>query len=182
MDSFEKSYCAFVKGRPADDLHKVYHDHHYGFPIYEDNELFGRLILEINQAGLSWSTILKKQDNFRLAYAEYDINQVAAFGPKDIEALLSNAGIIRNKLKVNAAIYNAGEILKLQKEHGSFRNWILDQGNLELNEWVKRFRKHFKFVGGEIVKEFLMSAGFIPGAHHPRCPIQGKIEATKAKP
>ena len=92
-------------------IHKPYHDNHYGFPIHNDDELFGRLIMEINQAGLSWETILKKEASFRKAYHNFSIKKVAAYKDKDTERLLNDAGIIRNKLKVNAAIENAKAIL-----------------------------------------------------------------------
>lgn len=163
------SYCLFVANRPADDVHRVYHDFHYGTPIQDDNELFGRLILEINQAGLSWDTILKKQDNFRTAYDVYDIATIAAYDEAKISELLQNAGIIRNKLKINAVIYNAQQILKIQKEFGSFKRWLDQQNPLSKAEWVALFRKEFKFVGGEIVNEFLMSTGYLPGAHDKAC-------------
>jgi len=99
------SYCSYIQTiTDKDNLHKVYHDNHYGFPIEEDDELFCRLILEINQAGLSWNTILLKQENFRKAYNYFNIKKVAAYKEKDVERLLNDAGIIRNKLKVNAAV------------------------------------------------------------------------------
>ena len=112
------SYCkAILKMKPVDfAVNKNYHDNHYGFPIESDDELFCRLVLEINQAGLSWNTILHKEDNFRKAYSQFNIKKVAAYKEKDIERLLNDAGIIRNKLKVNAAIHNANVILALQKE------------------------------------------------------------------
>ncbi|RZK15647.1 MAG: DNA-3-methyladenine glycosylase I, partial [Flavobacterium sp.] len=107
------SYCSAIPNMQPEErkvLHKNYHDNHYGFPIHDDNELFGRLILEINQAGLSWETILKKEEGFRKAYANFDINKVASFTEADRERLLQDTGIIRNKLKVNAAIENAKTI------------------------------------------------------------------------
>lgn len=165
-----KSYCEYVKDLPHDNLHKIYHDYHYGVPIFDDNELFERLILEINQAGLSWDTILKKQKNFNIAYDNFDISKVANYKENDIQRLLNDAGIIRNKLKVNAAIFNANEIIKLQNEFGSFRAWIDHNYPLNKQEWVKLFKKHFKFVGGEIVGEFLMSIGILQGAHIKECP------------
>lgn len=165
-----KSYCAFVRDLPADDLHRLYHDQQYGFALDSDDELFGRLILEINQAGLNWLTILKKQENFRTAYAQFSIAKVARFTEDDEADLLSNAGIIRNKLKVKAAIYNAKAIQQIQAENGSFLKWLLSQGSMSLTEWVKLFKKHFKFTGPEIVNEFLMSTGFKEGAHDPECP------------
>ena len=165
------SYCAYVNTLPDGNVHRIYHDTEYGFPIDSDNELFGRLILEINQAGLSWTTILNKQDNFRKAFNNYDIQKIARYNDTEIARLLSDAGIIRNKLKINAVIYNACKILEIQEEHGSFKNWLDDQPEMEIKEWVKLFKKHFKFTGGEITKEFLMSTGYLPGAHVESCPI-----------
>ncbi|MEL6945208.1 MAG: DNA-3-methyladenine glycosylase I, partial [Bacteroidota bacterium] len=147
----------------------------YGFPIESDNELFGRLLLEINQAGLSWTTILNKKENFRKAYANFDIEKVANFTEEDRERLLQDAGIIRNKLKVNAAIHNAQQILGLQKEYGSFKTWLDHHHPKTKNEWVKFFKKTFKFTGGEITNEFLMSTGYLPGAHNEHCPIYQEV-------
>jgi DNA-3-methyladenine glycosylase I len=165
------SYCkAIVTMKPADQaVHKNYHDNYYGFPIESDDELFCRLILEINQAGLSWTTILHKEQNFRKAYNRFNIKKVAGYKEKDIERLLNDAGIIRNKLKVHAAIYNANIILQLQKEHGSFKAWIEKTHPKTKAEWVLIFKKIFKFTGGEIVNEFLMSAGYLEGAHDKDC-------------
>lgn len=165
------SYCAYVNTLPDGNVHRIYHDTEYGFPIDSDNELFGRLILEINQAGLSWTTILNKQDNFRKAFNNYDIQKIARYNDTEIARLLSDAGIIRNKLKINAVIYNACKILEIQEEHGSFKNWLDAQPEMEIKEWVKLFKKHFKFTGGEITKEFLMSTGYLPGAHVETCPV-----------
>ncbi|HFA51538.1 MAG TPA: DNA-3-methyladenine glycosylase I [Bacteroidetes bacterium] len=175
MQATTNTYCSFVQQKPKDDHHRIYHDTQYGFPINDDNELFGRLILEINQAGLSWDLILKKQENFRKAYSKFNIKKVAKYSEKDRERLLSNAGIIRNKLKINAAIYNANQILEMQKEHGSFQNWLDHHHPLSKEEWVKLFKKNFKFTGGEITNEFLMSTGYLPGAHGTSCEIYKKI-------
>ena len=176
------SYCRAINNMKGDELtvHKIYHDTQYGFPIEEDNELFCRLILEINQAGLSWTTILKKQDGFRKAYHNFNIKKVAAYKDKDIQRLLNDAGIIRNRLKVHAAIENAKTILGLQKEFGSFKNWLAHHHPKTKEEWTKLFRKTFRFTGGEIVNEFLMSAGYLPGAHDESCPVYKKV--LKAKP
>lgn len=138
--------------------------------------LFGRLVLEINQAGLSWLTILKKREHFFRAFDDFEINTVAGYGEKERERLLSDASIIRNKLKVNAAIHNAQQIQKLQKQHGSFKSWLNEHHPLQKEEWVDLFKKYFKFVGGEIVGEFLMSTGYLPDAHDPECPIYKEIE------
>ena len=171
----ENSYCAFCEKLDDDNVHKVYHDTQYGFPIEDDNELFGRLILEINQAGLSWETILKKQDNFIKAYDNFDIHKVANYNEEDRNRLLSDAGIIRNKLKVNAAIHNANQIIALQNEYGSFKNWLDINHPKTREEWVKLFKKTFKFTGGEITNEFLMSSGYLKGAHGSDCPFFHKI-------
>lgn len=167
--------------KPDDmSVHKHYHDKHYGFPIEDDNELFCRLILEINQAGLSWTTILKKQETFRKAYHDFNIKKVAAYKEKDFMRLMNDAGIIRNRLKINAAIENAKTIIALQKEYGSFKKWLDKQHPLSKEEWVKLFKKNFKFTGGEIVNEFLMSTGYLPGAHDESCATFKKV--IKAKP
>ena len=176
------SYCCFVNNaQPAERklLHKQYHDNHYGFPLHDDNELFGRLILEINQAGLSWETILKKEAAFRIAYHNYNIAKVAGYTQKDIELLLNNPDIIRNKLKIKAAIENAKTILQLQKQFGSFENWLNQHHKLSLANWIKLFKKTFYFTGGQIVNEFLMSTGYLPGAHTKDCPIYSKILAAR---
>lgn len=169
------SYCDYCKRTDINEVHKDYHDKHYGFPLSNDNELFGRLILEINQAGLSWETILKKEINFRSAYADFNIAKVASFNEDDIVRLLSDAGIIRNKLKVNAAIHNANQLLLIIEEFGSFKKWLDDNHPLSKDEWVKLFKKRFKFVGGEIVNEFLMSSGYLEGAHDESCPVFDEI-------
>lgn len=175
------SYCSYIEFMSGDrkELHKDYHDKQYGFPIHDDNELFGRLILEINQAGLSWETILKKQVSFRNAYSNFEIEKVAAYDQADRERLLSDAGIIRNKLKVNAAIENAKTILEIQKEYGSFEKWLEKNHPKTKEEWVKLFKKTFRFTGGEIVNEFLMSIGFLRGAHSESCPVHQQIQDLK---
>jgi len=171
------SYCSYIPNmaEPSRSFHKNYHDNHYGFPIHDDNELFCRLVLEINQAGLSWETILKKEVTFRKAYDNFDIKTVAAYTQTDRERLLQDPGIIRNRLKVNAAIENAKTILSLQEEFGSFEKWLEHHHPKTKEEWVKLFKKTFKFTGGEIVGEFLMSIGYLPGAHTPDCPVYNEV-------
>lgn len=175
------TYCQAIQFMKADNLHihKEYHDNQYGFPIEDDNELFCRLVLEINQAGLSWTTILKKQETFRKAYHNFNIRKVAAYNDKDLARLLADAGIIRNRLKVNAAIENARTILALQKEFGSFKNWLEKHHPKTREEWTKLFKKTFRFTGGEIVNEFLLSAGYLPGAHDETCKVYKKVLKTK---
>ena len=160
-------------------LHQQYHDKYYGFPIHDDNELFGRLLMEINQAGLSWETILKKETGFRKAYDNFNIKKVAAYKEHDRMRLLADPGIIRNRLKINAAIENAKTILIIQKEAGSFRQWLAQHHPKTKDEWVKLFKNTFRFTGGEIVNEFLMSIGYLPGAHSKDCKIYNKIIKTK---
>ena len=169
------TYCDYCITHPEDAHNRVYHDTQYGFPIHDDNLLFERLILEINQAGLSWITILKKTENFRKAYHGFDIAQVAKYGEKDRARLLADPGIIRNRLKVNAAIVNAQKILALQKECGSFEGWLDSNHPLTKEEWTSLFKKTFVFTGGEIVNEFLMSSGYLAGAHDEKCPAFKRV-------
>ncbi|WP_431217061.1 DNA-3-methyladenine glycosylase I [Puia sp. P3] len=172
-------YCAVVARMDKDNVHVHYHDKEYGFPIDDDNHLFARLILEINQAGLSWTTILNKKDNFFRAFDDFNIDKVARYGEKQRERLLADAGIIRNRLKVDATIENAKTIKAIQKEHGSFKDWLDKHHPMSKEEWVKLFRKTFRFTGGEIVGEFLMSTGYLRGAHSEGCPIYKKVLKTK---
>jgi DNA-3-methyladenine glycosylase I len=176
------SYCSAIENMPdaKKALHKAYHDKLYGFPIHDDDELFCRLVLEINQAGLSWETILKKEKTFRTAYDDFNIVKVASYTEKDRERLLADSGIIRNRLKVNAAIENAKTIMGLQKEHGSFKKWLEHHHPKTKEEWVKLFKRTFKFTGGEIVNEFLLSIGYLEGAHSRDCKIYKAV--VKAKP
>jgi DNA-3-methyladenine glycosylase I len=177
------SYCIFIETMQPEErkaLHKNYHDNYYGFPIHDDNQLFGRLIMEINQAGLSWETILKKETSLRKAYDNFDIKTIATYTEKDRERLLADAGIIRNRLKINAAIENAKAILILQEQFGSFEKWLEHHHPKTKEEWVKLFKKTFRFTGGEIVNEFLMSIGYLRGAHFEDCTVYNKI--LKEKP
>ena len=189
------SYCDYCNSHPEDIYNRDYHDHEYGFPLADDNLLFERLMLEINQAGLSWITILKKKDNFRRAYDGFDIDIVAGYKEEDRSRLLGDAGIIRNRLKVNAAIENARRIQLLRPEYGSFAGWLrhwhdasgialgrheaarLDAFHpMTLDEWSKLFKKTFLFTGGEIVREFLVSTGYLQGAHDVDCPIYAVVK------
>ncbi len=166
-------YCDAAPGHP---WHGPYHDREYGFPLRDDAGLFERLVLEINQAGLSWLTILKRRDGFREAYEGFDIDRIAGYGEKDQARLLADPGVIRNRLKVAAAIANARRLVAIRKQHGSFTAWLEVHHPLEKADWVKLFRATFKFTGPEIVGEFLMSTGYLPGAHRPDCPVYGQIE------
>lgn len=170
------SYCDFAPGHP---VHAPYHDREYGFPLDDEAGLFERLVLEINQAGLSWELMLKKREGFRRAYAGFDVDAVAAFGDADRARLLADAGIIRNRLKVDAAIENARRIQALRASHGGFAGWIAAHHPRDKAAWVKLFKQTFRFTGGEIVGEFLMSIGYLPGAHRPDCPAARRIARLK---
>ncbi len=170
------SYCGAAPGHP---WHGPYHGEEYGFPLGDDGALFERLVLEINQAGLSWLTVLRKRAAFKAAYAGFRIDAVAAFGEVDRARLLADAGIIRNRLKVNAAIENARRLVSLRGEFGSFGGWLDAHHPLGLDDWVGPFRKTFVFTGREIVNEFLMSTGYLPGAHDPGCPVYARIAALR---
>ena len=168
------TYCEVAAGHP---WHGPYHDEEYGYPIRDDRELFERLILEINQAGLSWLTILKKREGFRRAYDGFDPEIVARYGDAERARLLADPGIIRNRLKVDAAIENARRLLRIRDSHGSFAQWLDAHHPRERGEWQKLFRSTFRFTGGEIVGEFLLSTGYLRGAHHAGCPIHERVIA-----
>ena len=172
------SYCDIAPGHP---FHGPYHENEYGFPLKSDAELLERLALEINQAGLSWLTILKKKEAFHDAFDGFDPGVVARYGARQKARLLKNAGIVRNRLKVDAVVDNAKRILELRKTHGSFAGWLDAHHPLEKGDWVRLFGKTFRFTGGEIVGEFLISTGYLPGAHREGCPV-GKRVAKLSPP
>ena len=160
---------------PGHPFHGPYHDLEYGFPISHESALLERLALEINQAGLSWLTILKKRKAFASAFRGFDAGQVARFRAHDRARLLRDASIIRNRLKVDAVIANARRILELRESHGGFSAWLDAHHPLAKDDWVRLFKETFRFTGGEITGEFLMSTGYLPGAHSPPCPVYRKI-------
>ncbi|HEX2116639.1 MAG TPA: DNA-3-methyladenine glycosylase I [Alphaproteobacteria bacterium] len=166
------TYCDVA---PGHEFHGPYHDSEYGFPLEEDAALLERFALEINQAGLSWLLMLKKREAFRKAFRNFDVDRVARFTARDEARLLGDPGIIRNQLKVRAVIENARRIRALRNSHGSFAAWIAAHHPRTKAEWVKLFRREFVFTGGEIVGEFLMSIGYLPGAHHVDCPVHRKL-------
>ena len=161
-------YCRIAPSHP---FHGPYHDGEYGFPAREDSVLFERLALEINQAGLSWLTVLKKRPAFNAAFKGFDVDTVAAFGARDVKRLMADAGIVRNRLKIEAVIENAKRLQAIRESHGSFAAWLDAHHPRDKAAWVKLFRQTFRFTGGEIVGEFLMSLGILPGAHAPDCPV-----------
>jgi len=168
------TYCEAAKGH---EWHGPYHDTEYGVPLTDESALFERLILEINQAGLSWLTILKKREAFTRAYGGFDVETVARYGARDTKRLLADAGIIRNRLKVEAAIHNARQLLALRRSHGGFSAWLDAHHPRPKEEWVKLFKQAFRFTGGEITGEFLLSTGYLSGAHEPDCPAYRRILA-----
>jgi DNA-3-methyladenine glycosylase I len=169
-------YCAKAPGHP---IHHSYHATEYGFPVSDDYALFERLAMEIMQAGLSWEIVLKKRAALNKAFDRFHIKKVANYNTDDIKRLLADEGIIRNRLKIAAIIHNANIILDLKKNHGSLAGWIAAHHPLSKAEWVQLFKKTFKFTGGEIVGEFLMSIGYLPNAHHPGCPVYKQIKKLK---
>lgn len=168
------SYCRVAKGHP---FHGPYHDREYGFPIRSDAALFERLALEINQAGLSWLTMLTKRAAFRRAFEGFDPARVALYGPREERRLLADAGIVRNRLKIRAVIENARRIVRIRDSHGSFARWLDAHHPLSAEEWRALFKETFVFTGGEIVRSFLLSTGYLKGAHTPSCPVYRKIAA-----
>jgi DNA-3-methyladenine glycosylase I len=170
------TYCDIASGH---EWHGPYHDTEYGFPMRDESALFERMLLEINQAGLSWLLMLKRREGFRAAYRGFDVDAVARFGARDVARLMKDEGIIRNRLKIEAAIENARRIVALRASHGGLAGWIDAHHPLAKAEWVKLFKKQFKFMGGEIVGEFLMSIGYLPGAHRETCPAYARIARLK---
>jgi len=166
------SYCDIA---PGHEWHGPYHDEEYGFPLASEAELFERLVLEIMQAGLNWELILKRRVGMADAFDGYDVDRVAAYGPADEARLREDARIIRNRLKITAIIENARRIQAMRESHGGFSAWLNAHHPLDKPAWVKLFKKSFKFTGGEIVGEFLMSAGYLPGAHAETCPVFAQI-------
>ncbi len=166
------TYCDFAPGHPE---HGPYHDSEYGFPTTDEQVLMERLALEIFQAGLSWLIVLRKRPSMFDAFDGFDVDTVAAYDDKDVARLLANPGIIRNRLKVAAIIHNAGRIQQMRQSHGGFAAWLAAHHPLSKGEWVKLFKKTFRFTGGEITGEFLMSVGYLPGTHRPDCPVYAKI-------
>ena len=162
----EKIRCRWAN---ASEELKLYHDNEYGFRIKDDISYFERLTLEIFQAGLSWATILKKREAFRKAFDGFDIYKVARYKQKKIARLLSDSGIIRNKLKINATVYNAGVFIEIINEHGSFDKFMNKQDCENRESILKLFKSRFKFIGPLIIEEFMMSTGFWKVSHEPDC-------------
>ncbi|HQP72679.1 MAG TPA: DNA-3-methyladenine glycosylase I [Acidobacteriota bacterium] len=173
----DKPRCAWCLGDP---LYLAYHDQEWGVPLHDDRGLFEFLVLETFQAGLSWLTILKKRDNFRRAFAGFDPQRVARFDERDRRRLLADAGIVRNRLKVDAAIANARVFLEVQAAHGSFDRWIwsFTDGRPVVNRWrelrevpaqtplaatISREMRRlgFRFAGPVVVYSHMQATGMV---------------------
>jgi DNA-3-methyladenine glycosylase I len=157
----------------------LYHDTEYGFPTSSECELFERLTLEIFQAGLSWLIVLKKREQLKRAFRYFDVNRVSRFTKSDIKLLKSDASIIRNQLKIEATVYNACVIMDFRQSHGGFSNWLMSNHPKNNGEWNALFKQNFKFTGAVVVNEFLVSTGYLPGAHSENCPIASVVSGNK---
>jgi len=165
-------YCDVAPGHP---IHQPYHDFEYGFPLRDEAALFERLSLEIFQAGLSWLLILKKRPGMVSAFDGFDVDAVANYGHEEKQRLLADPGIIRNRLKIAAIIENARRLKTLRETHNGMANWLEHHHPRSHDDWTKLFRATFRFTGGEVVREFLMSTGYLPGAHRHDCPVYAQI-------
>ncbi|MCE9518403.1 MAG: DNA-3-methyladenine glycosylase I [Verrucomicrobia bacterium] len=173
----ERTVCGWAQSH---ELNRVYHDEEWGVPVHDDRMLFEFLILEGAQAGLSWLTILKKRENYRRAFDEFDAAKVACYGDKKIAALLTDEGIVRNRLKVSAAVTNAKAFLKVQEEFGSFDRyiWRFVDGKPIINRWKSMkelpaktkesdalskdlLQRGFKFVGSTICYAHMQATGMV---------------------
>ena len=173
----EKQRCGWCKG---DALYETYHDQEWGVPLKDDDKLFEFLILETFQAGLSWITILRKRENFKKAFDQFNYHKIATYGEDKIQELLQDEGIIRNKLKVRATVTNAQEFIKIQKEFGSFSDYIWAYvnhkpiknkvtnykdapGNTPLSDTISKDLKKrgFKFVGSTVIYAHMQATGMV---------------------
>jgi DNA-3-methyladenine glycosylase I len=176
-DFLEKKRCTWCGDDP---LYMAYHDEEWGVPVYDNDIFFEFLVLETFQAGLSWITILRKRENFRKAFDQFNYKKIATYGDDKFESLLQDAGIIRNKLKIKATITNAQAFMKVQDEFGSFSNYIWKFTNgkpiqnaftnrhdvpatTELSDTISKDLKKrgFKFVGSTVVYAFMQATGIV---------------------
>ncbi len=166
-----KKRCAWCAGDP---LLERYHDIEWGKPIRGERELFERLILEIFQAGLNWRMVVHKRRAFRRAFSGFSPARVASFGKRDVGRLLRDEGIIRNRLKIEAAIENARVVLELKKEFGSFNKYLGSLDGMDEGALFREFKKRFRFMGPKIAESFLQSIGRLPTPHEEGCWMGGK--------
>ena len=172
-----KLRCAWCE---KDDLYRKYHDEEWGVPVYDDATIFEFLILETFQAGLSWHTILKKRENFRLALDNFDYKKIAEYSEDKVQELLQDAGIIRNKLKVQSAVLNAQAFIKVQEEFGSFSKYMWEftdrkpiinypktlkdvPATTTLSDTISKDLKKrgFKFVGSTVIYAHMQATGMV---------------------
>jgi DNA-3-methyladenine glycosylase I len=170
-------YCDVA---PNDPVHAPYHDEEYGFPVADEPRLLERLALEIFQAGLTWRLVLVRRPALNAAFGGFDVDRVAGFGDEDVARLLEQPGVIRNRRKILAVIENASRVRRLRATDGGFASWIERHHPRDESEWLALFRRTFCFVGPQIVREFLLSLGYLPGAHRPDCPAYART--LKAAP
>jgi DNA-3-methyladenine glycosylase I len=183
---------------PKKPLDKEYHDKEWGVPLHDDNKLFEFIVLDTFQAGLSWSTILNKRENFRKAFDDFNAKKISRYTEKKLEKLLLDEGIIRNKLKINATVSNAKHFLRLQKEYGTFNSYIwqfVDHKPL-INKWKEQkevpatnqysdamskalYNEGFRFVGSTICYAFMQAAGMI-NDHLVSCPRYKEVNKAIA--
>lgn len=178
LKSETKKRCAWAPD--GDTLYEAYHDEEWGVPVYDDVKIFEFLVLESAQAGLSWRTVLYKRENYRKAFADFDPLKVSKFTPKHVEKLLQNAGIIRNRMKIEAAINNAGRFLEIQKEFGTFSKYIwsfvggspvrnkcrtikdLPVMTAQAEALAKDLKKRgFKFLGPTVIYAHMQATGMV---------------------
>ncbi len=167
-------YCDIAA---SDPLHRDYHDNEYGFPVADEAVLFERLSLEIFQAGLTWRLVLQRRPALRRGFADFAADTVACFGPEDLARLVGDPSIIRNRRKIEAVIANAAVIVRLRDEAGGMAGWLRAHHPRSEAEWLRLFKSTFRFMGPEVVREFLLSTGFLPAAHHENCPVQARLRA-----
>ena len=190
------SYCRLA---PTDPVQRAYHDEEYGFPVADDRVLFERLSLEIFQAGLSWRLVLMKRGHLARAFAGFDIDRVAAFDAAAADRLVADPTIIRNRRKIEAVIENARILVRLgalgegygadgargpsdtvdgRSGSSTFAGWLAAHHPRTEKAWLTLFRRTFRFMGPEVVREFLVSTGYLAGAHDDDCPVRARILAV----
>lgn len=173
----EKERCSWCKGS---ELYEKYHDEEWGVPVWDDQKQFEFLVLESAQAGLSWITVLKKRENYRIAYRGFDVEKVATFNEQKVEEMLQDAGLIRNRAKIEASINNAKQFIKIREEHGSFCNYLWAfVGNKPVNNAFSSLseipattqlsdsiakdlkKRGFKFLGSTVIYAHLQATGLV---------------------
>jgi DNA-3-methyladenine glycosylase I len=193
---YAKRRCPWCEGS---ETYRRYHDEEWGVPVHDDRRLFEFLLLEGAQAGLSWSTILAKRDNYRRAFARFDPGKVARFGARDVRRLLADAGIVRNRLKIEAAIGNARAFLAIRREFGSFDAYLwrfvggraLQSRHRSMKDVPARTavsdalakdlkRRGFRFVGSTIIYAFMQAVGMV-NDHLVTCYRRAQLSGAKLR-